>query len=216
MATVITDLGVFAGAAQRNCVREVRSRMMRSRISGVISDLTHPDCAIIACNDGFTRMTGYSEPETIGQNCRFLNRGRIDAGMSRDFHRSIRAGRPFSAELKNYRKDGTPFLNGVTLSPIYGKNGDLVAMLGSQIDLTGYDPTCRLQAFHRAREKLTRLSDRQFEVILRMAQGKLIKEIAYDLDIASRTVKLHRAAAIRTLGVSNSVEAIRVAIEAGY
>lgn len=216
MTTVSSELGIFAGAAQRKCVREVRSQMMRSRVSGVIADLTHPDCAIIACNDEFSRVTGFSRDETLGQNCRFLNRGRIDSGMSRDFHRSIRAGRPFSTELRNFRKDGTSFLNGVTLSPIYGRNGDLVAMLGSQIDLTEYDPMCTLQAYHRARTRLTRLSDRQFEVVLAMAEGKLIKEIAYDLGIASRTVKLHRAAAIKTLGVSNSVEAIRIAIEAGY
>ena len=49
-----------------------------------------------------------------------------------------------------------------------------------------------------------------------MARGKAIQEIAYDLKIAERTVKLHRAQAIKALKVRNSVEAIRIATEAGF
>lgn len=210
------DLGVFAGTAERKCVREVRSRLTQSRIAGVIADLTQPDTPIIACNRAFRELTGYSRRETVGQNCRFLNRGKIDGATARKFKRSIADGRPFSTELENFRKDGTPFFNGISVSPIYGRNGDLVAMLGSQIDLSHYDPECQIQTYHRARAKLSLLSDRQFEVVTEMAKGLLIKEIAFNIGIAPRTVKLHRAAAIKGLGVSNSVEAIRIAIEAGY
>lgn len=210
------ELGVFAGAARRDCVRKVRAQMEHSPISGVIADLSKPDHPVIACNSAFEQMTGYSRDEVLQRNCRFMNRGNLPAGVSRSFERAIAEGKPFSIEVENYRKDGKPFLNGISLSPIFGRNGDLVAMLGSLVDLTDYDPLCHLQAYHLARAKLTRLSERQFEVLCMMAEGKLIKEIAFALDIADRTVKLHRAGMVKALGTKNSVEAIRVAIEAGY
>jgi DNA-binding NarL/FixJ family response regulator len=49
-----------------------------------------------------------------------------------------------------------------------------------------------------------------------MAAGKLNKQIAYDLGLTERTIKMHRAAMLRALGVRTGAEAIRIAIEAGY
>jgi DNA-binding NarL/FixJ family response regulator len=60
------------------------------------------------------------------------------------------------------------------------------------------------------------LSRRQREVLLQMAAGKLNKQIAYELGLSERTVKMHRAAVFVRLGVKTSADAIRLAIEAGY
>jgi DNA-binding NarL/FixJ family response regulator len=49
-----------------------------------------------------------------------------------------------------------------------------------------------------------------------MAAGKLNKQIAYDLALSERTIKMHRAAVFKALGVRTGADAIRVAIEAGY
>ncbi len=49
-----------------------------------------------------------------------------------------------------------------------------------------------------------------------MAAGKLNKQIAYDLGLSERTIKMHRASMLRTLAVRTAAEAIRLAIEAGY
>jgi DNA-binding NarL/FixJ family response regulator len=49
-----------------------------------------------------------------------------------------------------------------------------------------------------------------------MARGKLNKQIAWDLGLSERTIKMHRAAMFRALGVKTSADAIRVAVEAGY
>ena len=48
-----------------------------------------------------------------------------------------------------------------------------------------------------------------------MAKGKLNKQIAYDLGLSERTIKMHRAAMLQALDLRSSAEAIRVAIEAG-
>jgi DNA-binding NarL/FixJ family response regulator len=44
----------------------------------------------------------------------------------------------------------------------------------------------------------------------------LNKQIAYELDLNERTVKMHRTAVFRALDVRTSADAIRIAIEAGF
>jgi DNA-binding NarL/FixJ family response regulator len=48
-----------------------------------------------------------------------------------------------------------------------------------------------------------------------MLAGKLNKQIAGDLGIGEKTVKMHRAALFRRLGVRASADAIRIGLEAG-
>jgi DNA-binding NarL/FixJ family response regulator len=48
-----------------------------------------------------------------------------------------------------------------------------------------------------------------------MAKGLLNKQIAYELGIAEKTVKMHRSLLLERLGVQTSAEAIRIAVEAG-
>jgi DNA-binding NarL/FixJ family response regulator len=54
---------------------------------------------------------------------------------------------------------------------------------------------------------ILKLTKRQREVLLLLAQGKSNKEIARSLDIAEATTKIHLAALLRVLGVRNRTEA---------
>ncbi|KAK0329201.1 hypothetical protein LTR94_037763 [Friedmanniomyces endolithicus] len=71
-------------------------------------------------------------------------------------------------------------------------------------------------ALTAARQRIDALTDRQREILLEMARGKLNKQIAWDLGLSERTIKMHRAAMFRALGVKTSADAIRVAVEAGF
>jgi FixJ family two-component response regulator len=64
---------------------------------------------------------------------------------------------------------------------------------------------------HRFRD----LSERELEVLGHVVQGKMNKEIAADLQINERTVKLHRTNITRKLKVQSAVELSRLADEAG-
>jgi len=59
------------------------------------------------------------------------------------------------------------------------------------------------------------LSDRQREVWLRVARGQLNKQIAYDLGLVERTVKLHRAKAMRKLRARSTADLVRIAERLG-
>ncbi len=102
----------------------------------VISDACQADNPIIYCNQAFLEITGYSCEEVIGRNCRFLQGRDTDPQAVETIRQSIRAGQECQVVLKNYRKDGTPFWNDLTISPVRDASGRLTHFIGVQTDIT--------------------------------------------------------------------------------
>ena len=65
------------------------------------------------------------------------------------------------------------------------------------------------------RARFDMLTKREFEVLAHVVQGRLNKQIASDLGIHERTVKLHRTAITRKLRVQSVAELTRLTDEAG-
>jgi DNA-binding NarL/FixJ family response regulator len=65
-----------------------------------------------------------------------------------------------------------------------------------------------------AKQRLACLTPRQRQVLQLMARGLLNKQIAYELGISDKTVKMHRAALLVALNARVSADAIRLAVEA--
>lgn len=186
-----------------------------SPIAAVISDPRQPDNPIIECNQAFEALTGYQRDEIIGRNCRFLSGVGTETTLSKEITTAVRERRPVLVEILNYKKDGTPFRNALLVAPIFDDSGELEYFLGSQIEVPDVSVQQTEDRRQNARQKVADLSPRQRQVITEMALGKLNKQIAYDLGISERTVKMHRAALMLALKVKSSADAIRVAIEAG-
>ena len=193
----------------------LKAMIATSPIAAVISDPRRPDNPIVECNDAFVALTGYSAAEIIGQNCRFLTGPGTEAELSEQLRSAIRERRPVLVEILNYKKDGTPFRNAVLVAPIFGSDGSLEYFLGSQMEV-GDAVLLRGERQAEARARIDALSPRQREVLLLMAEGNLNKQIGYSLGLSERTVKMHRAALLKALGVATTADAIRVAVEAGF
>jgi PAS domain S-box-containing protein len=181
-----------------------------SPIAMVVSNPRLRDNPLELANDAFCRLTGYSEAEILGRNCRFLAGKRSDAAQDH-MRAAISAAQPVLVEIVNYRRDGSAFRNGVMITPLFGDDEKLAWFLGSQVDLGAAPLTERRSA---ASEKVAALPRRQRQVLERMARGLLNKQIAWDLKISEKTVKMHRALLLERLGVPTSAEAIRIAVEA--
>lgn len=186
-----------------------------SAMAAVISDPRLPDNPIVECNDAFMALTGYARDEIVGRNCRFLAGERTEPGLTESLRAGLREKRPVLVEILNYKKDGTPFRNAVLVAPIFGADGSLEYFLGSQMEVDDAGSQVPPSGTD-ARARIERLSPRQREVLMALAAGKLNKQIAYDLGLTERTIKMHRAAMLKALGIKTSAEAIRLAIEAGY
>lgn len=64
--------------------------------------------------------------------------------------------------------------------------------------------------------KLVSLTNQQARILELICEGKLNKQIAYDLSIAETTVKAHVTAIMRKLGVQSRTQAVLVAQEAKF
>ena len=186
-----------------------------SLVAAVVSNPRLADNPIIACNQAFMDLTGYGPDEIIGRNCRFLRGPGTETDLSEQLRAGIFARVPVMVEILNYKKDGTPFRNAVMVAPIFDAEGEIEYFLGSQVEISAGADATRKDRAAVAREKVETLPKRQREILECIAAGKLNKQIAWELQLSERTVKLHRAAVLKALGVRTSADAIRMAIEAG-
>jgi PAS domain S-box-containing protein len=102
-----------------------------------ISDARQPHNPIIYCNPAFEKITGYSQEEVIGRNCRFLQGMDTDPQAVETIRQAVRTGQECQVVLKNYRKDGTLFWNDLTISPVRDASGVVTHFIGVQTDITG-------------------------------------------------------------------------------
>ncbi|GAB1544499.1 hypothetical protein NUACC21_71750 [Scytonema sp. NUACC21] len=102
----------------------------------VITDPRQPNNPIIFCNPAFEAMTGYSQKEVIGRNCRFLQGPETDPATVKQLSQAVKEGYECQVTIKNYHKDGTPFWNQVTISPVRDASGQIINFIGVQADIT--------------------------------------------------------------------------------
>jgi PAS domain S-box-containing protein len=125
---------------QRKHVEEalqLRDRAIRAATQGIIiTDPNQPDNPIVYVSLGFEQMTGYSLVESVGSNCRFLQGRDTDPAVIARLREAVRAAEPCTVELLNYRKDGTPWWNELSISAVRDADGQLTHFVGVQTDVT--------------------------------------------------------------------------------
>jgi PAS domain S-box-containing protein len=186
-----------------------------SPIATVISNPRRPDNPLEVANAAFCALTGYAEREILGRNCRFLAGELTEPWITDRIRNAVGSRRPVLVDILNYRRDGTKFRNAVLVTPLFDEEGDLAWFLGSQVDL-GPDSPAQFDARRsRAVTLVKALPQRRRQVLELISRGMLNKQIAWELKISEKTVKMHRGLLLEQLGVSTSADAIRIAVEAG-
>jgi len=115
----------------------LKDRALSATAEGItISDNLQPDNPIVYANEGFERLTGYTREDVLGKNCRFLQSEQTDPDTIEEIRSSIREEKSCSVEILNYRKDGTPFWNLLSITPVRDESGRVTNFLGIQSDIT--------------------------------------------------------------------------------
>ena len=87
---------------------------------------------------------------------------------------------------------------------------------GGDLLLNFFDKSGVSSEKHLEKEKFQLLSKREKEVFLALAQGRLTKEIAYDLELSSKTISTYRNRILEKLQLKNNAEMISFAIKENF
>lgn len=91
---------------------------------------------IVSANDAFEAITGYHFHEVVGRNCRFLQGPATHPDTVDAIRAALQSHSEFSGEILNYRQDGTPFWNDLTISPAYNEAGVVTHFIGITRDIS--------------------------------------------------------------------------------
>jgi len=112
----------------------VLARALDAVTQGVL--LAGPDRRIVSANAAFSRISGYSADEVLGLSCGFLQGPGTDPATAAAIRAALTTGEAFDGMVLNYRKDGTPFWNELTISPARDERGRLTHFIGILRDAT--------------------------------------------------------------------------------
>ena len=113
------------------------SRAVREAPVGIsLSDPDLPDYPLVYINDAWEDHTGYAVEEALGRNPRFLQGPGTDPETVERLSTAIADEEQVTVGIRNYRRDGTPFWNELTVAPVYDDDGELAHYVGFQNDVT--------------------------------------------------------------------------------
>nr|AML76517.1 putative LOV domain-containing protein [Atropa belladonna] len=126
------------GAEYPRVSQELKDALATLQQTFVVSDATKPDCPIVYASSGFFTMTGYSSKEIVGRNCRFLQGKDTDQKEVEKIREAVKTGKSYCGRLLNYKKNGTPFWNLLTITPIKDDSGKTIKFIGMQVEVSKY------------------------------------------------------------------------------
>jgi len=98
--------------------------------------ITDTQQRIIEVNPAFSRITGYSRAEALGQTPRLLSSGRQDAGFYADMWSAIQATGQWRGEIWNRHKDGEIYPEELTVVAVRDGDGTVIHYIGLFSDIS--------------------------------------------------------------------------------
>ena len=114
---------------------ELQSAALSAAANAIV--ITDRDSVIETINPAFTRLTGYSETESIGQKLGALLRsGQQPATFYQEMWTTILGGDVWQGELVNRRKDGSLYIEEQTITPVLNAEGETTHFVAVKHDIT--------------------------------------------------------------------------------
>lgn len=110
-----------------------RAAVEQADIAVSISD---PQARILYVNPAFSRVTGYAREDAVGNNQSILSNRTTPKDVYREMWAQIVQHESWSGRLLNRRRDGSPYLADLTITPVVDAKGAITHYLGLQRDVT--------------------------------------------------------------------------------
>lgn len=132
-----TQLSLEHEIAERKRAEDERWKLYRAvECSASSIVITDPQGTIEFVNPAFSRVTGYTEQEAIGQNPRILKSGEHPPEFYQALWSTISQGEIWRGQLTNKRKDGRIYWEHVSIAPILDRNGQITHYVAMKNDIT--------------------------------------------------------------------------------
>ena len=98
--------------------------------------IDQPGPRVIYANETFSKQTGYSQEDIIGNNPRILQGQDTDRDTLARIRQGLAAWQPIREEILNYKKNGEPFWQELNIFPLPNAAGEFTHWVSIQRDIT--------------------------------------------------------------------------------
>lgn len=155
---------------------EAKSRLQTAALDAAANAIVVTDRrgGIQWVNPAFTRLTGYTLEEALGQNPRILKSGKQNELFYQNLWSTIISGAVWSGELTNRKKDGQFYTEEMTIAPVRSAAGAITNFVAIKQDSTERKRTA--DALRTSLEKYRDLfeSTRDAILILEPSSGRIV------------------------------------------
>jgi PAS domain S-box-containing protein len=135
--TIVGRVGVLRDITERKRLEEEMRRSAQAiEQVGEAIVITDPAGTIEYVNPAFTRITGYSREEAIGENPRILNSGNQQPEFYGQMWATLARGDAWHGHFINRRKDGSLYEADATIAPVRRESGEVLHYVAVQRDVT--------------------------------------------------------------------------------
>ena len=113
--------------------QKIYKAVEQSPVMTVVTNLTGN---IEYVNPAFTKVTGYTKEELIGQNPRILKSDEKSEKEYKVLYEMLNSGRNWQGEFNNKKKNGELYWTGALISPIFDLNGEITHYVAVEEDIT--------------------------------------------------------------------------------
>lgn len=90
-------------------------------------------------NPAFTKLTGYTSAESVGQPATLLHGPKTDRTAVTQCEAALKNGKPFESTIVHYRKDGSEYISRAMVAPLVEPDGSATFLILNEIWLSSPD-----------------------------------------------------------------------------
>lgn len=134
----VTGIATIAHDITLRKLREEQTLLRTAALESTANGIIICDCGgrVVWMNPAFSRLTGYTEEEVLGQTPRFLKSGVHDEAFYQRLWSSILRGDSWQGEVVNRRKDGSLYDEEMTITPVRSADGSIHHFVAVKQDIT--------------------------------------------------------------------------------
>ena len=147
MQRVLGELADDVGHGLERIARSQRLHLLDTAVAALSDGLAILDARrdVIQVNRSFSSITGYPSEEVMGRSLALLHAPDADPASLSALREALAAGRSHDGQIRNLRKDGTPFWNQLHIDPVRDAQGCPTHFVAVLRDVTGQREALDLQ-----------------------------------------------------------------------